>query len=144
MFVCPPKIILSLLLTIPDREIETEEAHENSRTHAKKEGQFQLYKKIYLAEIHPCLVKEEELRKMAGTISLSADIGLDLDRLETPLSEVKKRVQAIEASLDWANTSLLMSKVKDLEAKLQGIFKLLEQGMFRRQKFVSSMIQAQT
>ena len=109
-----------------------------------KEEQFQLYKEIYSAEIHPCLVKEEELRKMAGTISLSADIGLDLDRLETPLSKVKKRVQAIEASLDWANTSLLMSEVKELEAKLQGIFKLLEQGMFRRQRFVFSMIQAQT
>ena len=106
-----------------------------------KEEQFQLYKEIYLVEIHPCLVKEDELRKMAGTISLSADIGLDLDRLETPLSKVKKRVQAIEASLDWANTSLLMSEVKELEAKLQGIFKLLEQGMFRRQKFVFFMIQ---
>ena len=109
-----------------------------------KEEQFQLYKEIYSAEIHPCLVKEEELRKMAGTISLSADIGLDLDRLETPLSKVNKRVQAIEASLDWANTSLLMSEVNELEAKLQGIFKLLEQGVFRRQKFVFFMIQAQT
>lgn len=138
------KIILSLLGTIPDGEIETEEAHENSWTHVKKEEQFQRYKEIYLAEIHPCLVKEEELRKMAGTISLSADIGLDLERLEAPLSKVKKRVQAIEASRDWANTSLLMSEVKELEAKLQGIFKLLEQGMFRRQKFVFSMIQAQT
>lgn len=144
MFVCPPKIILFLLGTVPDLEIETEEAHENSFTHAEKEKQFQLYKEIYLAEIHPCLVKEEELRNMAGTISLSADIGLDLDRLETPLSKVKKRVQAIEASRDWANTSLLMREVKELEAKLQGIFKLLEQGMFRRQKFVFSMIQAQT
>lgn len=142
MFGCQPKIILSLLGTIPDGEIETLEAHENSGTHAKKEEQFQLYKEIYLAEIHPCLVKEQELRKMAGTISSSADIGLDLERLETPLSKVKKRVQAIEASLDWENTGLLMSAVKELEAKMQGIFKLLEQGMFRRQKFVFSMIQA--
>lgn len=129
---------------MPYGEIETVEAHENSGTHAKKEEQFQLYKEIYLADIHPCLIKEEELRKTAENILSSADIGLDLDRLEMLLSIVQKRVQEIETSLDWENTGLLMSAVKELEVKLQGIFKLLEQGMFRMQKFVFSMIQAQT
>ena len=116
---------------MPGGDIETVEAHKNSSTHAEKEEQFQKYKQIYLAEIHPCLVKEKELRKMTENISSSDDIGLDLDRLETPLSKVQKGVQDIETSLDWANISLLMRAVKELEVKLQGIFKLLEQGMFR-------------
>ena len=103
-----------------------------------------MYKQIYLEEIHPCLVKEKELRKMAENVSSSADIGLDLDRLETPLFKVQKGVQDIETSLDWANINLLMGAVKELEVKLQGIFKLLEQGMFRMQTFVFSMIQAET
>ena len=129
---------------MPYGEIETVEAHEKTWAHAKKEEEFQLYKEIYLADIHPCLIKEEELRKTAENILSSADIGLDLDRLEMLLSIVQKRVQEIETSLDWENTGLLMSAVKELEVKLQGIFKLLEQGMFRMQKFVFSMIQAQT
>lgn len=122
---------------MPGGDIKTVEAHKNSSTHAEKEEQFQKYKQIYLAEIHPCLVKEKELRKMAENISSSDDIGLDLDRLETPLSKVQKGVHDIETSLDWANTTLLMRAVKELEVKLQGIFKLLEQGMFRKQTFVS-------
>ena len=129
---------------MPDGDIETLEAHENSWTHAQKEKQFQIYKQIYLEEIHPCLLKEKELRKMAENTSTTADIGLDLDRLETPLFKVQKGVQDIETSLDWANISLLMRAVKELEVKLQGIFKLLEQGMFRMQTFVFSMIQAET
>ena len=129
---------------MPGGDIKTVEAHKNSSTHAEKEEQFQKYKQIYLAEIHPCLMKEKELRKMAENISSSDDIGLDLDRLETPLSKVQKGVQDIETSLDWANTTLLMRTVKELEVKLQGIFKLLEQGMFRKQTFVFSMIKAET
>lgn len=78
-------------------------------------------------------MKEEELRKMAENISSSANIDLDLERLETPLSVVKKRVQSIEASLDWANTSLLQSAVNELEATLQETSILLEEGIFRIQ-----------
>lgn len=78
-------------------------------------------------------MKEEELRKKAENISSSVIIGLDLDRLETPLSIVKKRVQAIEASLDWENTILLQSAVNELEARLQEIFILLDEGIFRIQ-----------
>ena len=79
------------------------------------------------------MMKEEELRKMAENISLSANIDLDLERLETPLSIVKKRVQSIEASLDWANTSLLQTAVNELEASLQETSILLEEGIFRIQ-----------
>lgn len=78
-------------------------------------------------------MKEEELRKKAENISSSVIIGLDLDRLETPLSIVKKRVQAIEASLDWENTILLQSAVNELEARLQEISILLDEGIFRIQ-----------
>ena len=77
LFLTGEKKIFPLLETMPDVEIEMVEAHENSWTHAEKEEQFLLYKEIYLAEIHPCMVEEEELRKMAETISSSADIGLD-------------------------------------------------------------------
>ena len=80
------------------------------------------------------MMKEEELRKMAENISSSANIDLDLERLETPLSVVKKRVQSIEASLDWANTSLLQSAVNELEATLQETSILLEEGIFRIQR----------
>ena len=79
------------------------------------------------------MMKEEELRKMAENISSSANIDLDLERLETPLSIVKKRVQSIEASLDWANTSLLQTAVNELEATLQETSILLEEGIFRIQ-----------
>ena len=79
------------------------------------------------------MMKEEELRKMAENISSSANIDLDLERLETPLSMVKKRVQSIEASLDWANTSLLQTAVNELEATLQETSILLEEGIFRIQ-----------
>ena len=79
------------------------------------------------------MMKEEELRKMAENISSSANIDLDLERLETPLSVVKKRVQSIEASLDWANTSLLQTAVNELEATLQETSILLEEGIFRIQ-----------
>lgn len=78
-------------------------------------------------------MKEEELRKTAENISSSANIDLDLERLETPLSIVKKRVQSIEASLDWANTSLLQTAVNELEATLQETSILLEEGIFRIQ-----------
>ena len=84
-----------------------------------------------MEKIRPCLLKDEELRKMAETISSSADIGLDLDRLETPLSNVKERVRVIEESLDWTNTSFLQSAVKELEARLQEISILLEEGIIR-------------
>ena len=131
MFVSPPKMIFSLLGTMPEGEVETVEAHKNSRTHAEKKEQFQLYKRIYLEEIRPCLLKDEELRKMAETISSSSDIELDLDRLETPMSKVKERVRAIETSLDWKNTRFLQSAVKELEARLQEISILLEEGIFR-------------
>ena len=134
MFVSPQKMIFSLLGTFIEGEVETVEAHKNSWTHAKKKEQFQLYKRIYLEEIRPCLLKDEELRKMAETISSSADIGLDLDRLETPLSNVKERVRVIEESLDWTNTSLLQKAVKELEARLQEISILLEEGIFRIQR----------
>ena len=70
---------------------------------------------------------------MAENISSSANIDLDLERLETPLSIVKKRVQSIEASLDWANTSLLQTAVNELEATLQETSILLEEGIFRIQ-----------
>lgn len=79
------------------------------------------------------MMKEEELRKTAENISSSANIDLDLERLETPLSIVKKRVQSIEASLDWANTSLLQTAVNELEATLQETSILLEEGIFRIQ-----------
>ena len=58
------------------------------------------------------------------------DVALDLERLETTRSTVTTKVQTIEVSLDWTNTSSLMSAAEELKAKVKDIFKLLEQGMF--------------
>ena len=58
------------------------------------------------------------------------DVALDLERLETTLSLVKKDVQTIETSLEWENTFSLLKAAKELEGSLEGLFKLLEQGTF--------------
>ena len=57
------------------------------------------------------------------------DVAFDLERLETTHSTVKDEVQTIESSLNWTNTCSLMRAVKELEARVQEIFKLLEQGI---------------
>lgn len=91
-----------------------------------------------MAKIHPCLVKEKELRDMIDDISSSGDkrgtehVALDLERLETTLSLVRKEVQTIETSLEWENTGSLLKAAEKLESSLEGLFKLLEQGTFQK------------
>ena len=88
-----------------------------------------------MAEIHPCLMKQDELRTVVENMSSSGDkrrmddVAFDLERLEATHSTVKAEVQTIESSLNWTNTSSLMRAVKELEARVQEIFKLLEQGI---------------
>lgn len=123
---------------MPDKQVENVEDHRKSSAHCQKEEQFQQYKEIYLAEIHPCFVKEKELRNMIDDISSSGDkrgtedVALDLERLETTLSLVKKDVQTIETTLEWENTGSLLKTAEKLGASLKGLFKLLEQGTFRK------------
>lgn len=123
---------------MPDKQVENVEDHRKSSAHCQKEEQFQKYKEIYLAELHPCFVKEKELRNMIDDISSSGDqrgtedVALDLERLETTLSLVKKDVQTIEEKLEWENTCSLLKAAEKLGASLKGLFKLLEQGIFRK------------
>lgn len=120
-----------------DKQVENVEDHRRSDAHCQKEEQFQQYKEIYLAEILPCLVKEKELRDMIDDISSSGDkrgtehVALDLERLETTLSLLKKDVQTIETLLKWEDAGLLLKTAKELEVSLEGLFKLLERGTFQ-------------
>ena len=126
-----------ILGALPDKQVENLEDHRKSYAHSQKEEQFQKYKEIYLAEIHPCLKKEEELRNMIDNISSCGDkrltevVALDLERAETTLSVVKNEVQTIETSLKWENTGELLKTAKELEGSLEGLFKLLEKGTFQ-------------
>jgi len=89
-----------------------------------------------LAEIHPCLVKDDELRKTVEDVPSSGirkrmdGVAIDLERLERCRSTVNSEVQSIESTLDWTNTRSLWSAVKEFKVKLQNMDKLLEQGMF--------------
>ena len=75
---------------------------------------------------------------MIDDISSSGDkrgtehVALDLERLETTLSLVKKDVQTIETSREWENTGSLLKAAEKLEASLEGLFKLLEKGTFQK------------
>jgi len=78
-------------------------------------------------------MKEDELRKTVEDISSSGErrrmdgVAFDLDRLERCRFIVNSEVQAIESSLDWANTRSLWHAVKEFKVKLQNMDKLLEQ-----------------
>jgi len=78
-------------------------------------------------------MKEDELRKTVEDISSSGGrrrmdgVAFDLERLERCRFIVNSEVQAIESSLDWANTRSLSRAVKEFTVKLQNMDKLLEQ-----------------
>ena len=118
-----------------DEEMETAESHQISQAHFLKEQEFKRYKNIYLKEVYPCLIREDELHKMVQGISSSGEkrrmegVSLDLERLESCHSKVDTEVQNIETSLNWTNTTLLLRAVEDLKAELQTIDKVLEQGI---------------
>lgn len=126
-----------ILGALSDKQVESVEDHRKSFAHSQKEEQFQQYKEIYLAQIHPCLMKEEELRGMIDDISssgdkrLTEDVALDLEREEATLSKVKNELQDIETSLKWEDAGLLLKTAKELEVSLEGLFKLLERGTFQ-------------
>lgn len=134
---------------LPDKQVENVEDHRKSFAHSQNEEQFQQYKEIYLAKIHPCLMKEEELRDMIDDISssgnkrLTEDVALDLERAEATLSVVKNELQTIEESLKWEDTGLLLKTAKQLEVSLEGLFKLLERGTFQNTDHSNSIIQLQ-
>ena len=122
--------------SMQDEEMETADSHQRSQAHLLKEKEFQRYKDIYLKEVYPCLIKEDELRrKMDEGVSSSGEkrgldgVSLDLERLERCHSTVNNEVQKVESSLNWTNTTLLLRVVEDLKAELQKIDKVLEQGI---------------
>ena len=117
--------------TLTNEGIETAETHRSTYEHIKKAKEFNQYKDLYLLKIHPCLTKEEELRKRLEDPSLSgrkSQVALDVERLERFLSTVKSEVQKIESSRDWINIPLLKDAVKDLERTIEATEKIVEQG----------------
>ena len=77
------------------------------------------------------MTKEEELRKTLEDLSLSGrrtQVGLDSERLEEIHSSIKSVVQTIESSLDWTNTSVLISAVNEFQQKLKDTETIVEQG----------------
>ncbi|KAL9971731.1 hypothetical protein ACROYT_G017934 [Oculina patagonica] len=115
---------------LPDEDIETAEAHRSTHAHFKKAKEFYHYKELYLQKVHPCLRKEDELRKTLEDPSLSGkrtQVALDLERLERIHSSIKSEVQTIESSLDWTNISSLISELKSFELALEETEKIVEQ-----------------
>jgi len=114
-------------------EIETAEEHQKSPAHLQKEQEFQTYKGLYKAEILPCLMKDDELRKTVEGNSASGDRGrmegveFDLERLERYRYAVNSDVQVIESSLQWTNRRSLWSAIKEFKDELKNMEKLLEQ-----------------
>lgn len=116
---------------LPDERIENVEAHKKSHSHIKKLKEFQQYQELYLTKILPCLTKEEELRKKLHDSFLSgkgAQVALDLESLEEIHSSVKSQVQTIESSLDWTNSSSLITIINNFQTALQETERIVEQG----------------
>ena len=88
-----------------------------------------------MEEILPCVINGDEVRKIVEDISSSGErrqmdgVAFDLERLEGCRSTLNSEVQTIESSLDWTNTTLLRSAVKEFKVELQNMDKLLEQGI---------------
>jgi len=116
---------------LPDEKVENVEGHKKSHSHIKKLREFQQYQDLYLTKIHPCLMKEEELRKKLHDSFLSgkgAQVALDLESLEEIHSLVTSEVQTIESSLDWTNCSSLITAINNFQHKLQKTERIVEQG----------------
>ena len=117
-----------------DKRIESAEAHQKSREHLKKEQEFQQYKELYLTEIHPCLMKEDELLKMVENTTSSGEkrrvesVKLDMERLERCSSSVKGKCRHIEYYLKWNHTESLWTTVKEFKTELQRTVKVFDQG----------------
>ena len=116
---------------LQDERIENVEAHKKTRSHIKKFREFQQYQELYLTKVHPCLKKEEELRETLEGSFLSgkkAQVALDLESLEEIHSSVTSAVQAIESSLDWTNSSSLVTAINSFQHALQETERIVEQG----------------
>lgn len=116
---------------LPDEKVENVEAHKKSLSHIKKLREFQQYQELYSTKILPCLMKEEELRKKLHDSFLSgkgAQVALDLESLEEIHSSVTSEVQTIESSLDWTNSSSLITTINNFQHALQKTERIVEQG----------------
>ena len=118
-----------------DEGIETVEAHKKTHAHFKKAKEFYHYKELYSQKVHPCLTKEDKLRKTLEDPSLSGErtqVALDLERLEGIHSSIKSEVQTIQSTRDWTNISSLISELQSFELALQETERIVEQGNIGR------------
>ena len=89
---------------------------------------FNHYKDLYLSKVHPLYTREAQLLKVLEDHSLYVKVQLDMDRLETSLSEVKNEVQNIETALKWEKVSLLQNAITESESTIQETERVVEQG----------------
>ena len=107
--------------------METAETHQSSQSHKQKELEFQAFKNLYVEEIYPNLIKDEEVSSSAEKRQMK-DVGLDLDRLEMFRGNLYSTLQKIESTRDWTETALLLVAVQDFKAELEKTSRILEQG----------------
>ena len=121
----------------PGEEHQTAETHKKLQAHFQKEQEFRQYKNLYVAQIYPFLMKEDELCKTVEDCSSSGerrrmdDVALDLERLERCRSIVNSEVQRIESSLNWSNTCSLLMAIEELKEQMQRTGTVLEQGILK-------------
>ena len=107
--------------------VETAETHQKSPSHKQKELEFQAFRNLYVEEIYPNLMKDEEVSSSTEKLQRK-DVGLDLDRLEMFRDNLYSALQKIESTRDWTETALLLVALQDFKAELEKTSRLLEQG----------------
>ena len=111
--------------------METAETHQRSQAHSQKELEFQGFRNLYEQEIHPNLMKYEDVSSSAERRQMK-DVGLDLDRLERSRNNLFSALEKIESSRCWTETASLLVAVKDFKAELEKTSPILEQGQQAR------------
>ena len=107
--------------------METAETHQRSQSHKKKELEFQAFKNLYVEEIYPNLMKDEDVSSSAEKQQMK-DVALDLDRLERSRHNLYSALEKIESTRCWTETASLLVAVQDFRAELEKTSPILEQG----------------
>ena len=107
--------------------METAESHQRSQAHKQKELEFQAFKNLYVEEIYPKLMKDEDVSSSAEKGQMK-DVGLDLDRLERSRNSLYSALEKIESTRCWTETTSLLVAVQDFKAELEKTSPILEQG----------------
>ena len=107
--------------------METAETHQRSEAHRQKELEFQVFKNLYVEEIHPNFMKDEDVSSSAEKRQMN-DVGLDLDRLERSRDNLNHELEKIESTRCWTETTSLLVAVQEFKAELEKTSPIFEQG----------------